>query len=115
MKLLLVLAFLPLIHCQILTQPEQVHLSYGGRQTLAKYAFNFIICFLANPSEMIVTWVTFTQTMTSSVEFGINLGGLNRRAEGSQTVFIDGGDEKRTLYIHRVTMKGLNPGQRYCK
>ena len=62
---------------------------------------------------MIVTWTTFDQTNTSTVEYGV--GSLNLKAIGSSTIFTDGGKEKRKMYIHRVTITGLTPGKSYCK
>jgi len=60
-----------------------------------------------------VTWVTMQSTSTSVVEYGISK--LNRTAKGREDVFIDGGPEKRVLYIHRVTVTGLRAGQKYCE
>ena len=62
---------------------------------------------------MVVTWVTMNTTGLSFVEYGeYNLDSVVR---GLEDVFIDGGDEKRHLYMHRVTLTGLTPGQRYSK
>ena len=61
---------------------------------------------------MIVTWITFDPTAISTVEYGIN--SLNNSANGNYTLFVDGGSEKRKLYIHRVTLRNLNPNQKYC-
>jgi len=60
---------------------------------------------------MVVTWVTVQSTNMSIVEYGIK--DLNRRAKGFEEVFIDGGSEKRMMYIHRVTVTGLQAGQKY--
>ena len=62
---------------------------------------------------MVVTWVTMDSTGLAFVEYGTN--NLDSLAKGSEDVFIDGGDEKRHLYMHRVTLTGLTPGQRYSK
>ena len=62
---------------------------------------------------MLVTWTTFNQT-ESWVEYG--LGGqrvLQRRAQGRATLFVDGGEEKRRMYIHRVTLIDLKPAAAY--
>ena len=69
--------------------------------------------FVVSPSEMVVTWVTMQSTNTSVVEYGISK--LNRTARGREDVFIDGGRQKRVLYIHRVTITGLGAGQKYCE
>ncbi|XP_067099951.1 acid phosphatase type 7 isoform X1 [Osmerus mordax] len=78
------------------TQPEQVHLSYPGASGC-----------------MLVTWTTFNQT-ESWVEYG--LGGqrvLHMRTQGQAALFIDGGEEKRRMYIHRVTLTDLKPAAAY--
>ena len=93
-------------------QPEQVHLSLGRNYNdYFKEIFYFYFLFTVNPSEMIVTWVTFDPTAISTVEYGID--NLNNSAVGISTLFVDGGTEKRKLYIHRVTLKNLKPNQKY--
>ncbi|XP_066438022.1 acid phosphatase type 7 isoform X2 [Eleutherodactylus coqui] len=78
-------------------QPEQVHLSYTGR-----------------PATMTVTWTTFSWT-PSVVEYSPLPGppSFNLTAYGSATLFVDGGPKHRRMFIHRVTLENLNPGQRY--
>ncbi|XP_015791635.1 acid phosphatase type 7 [Tetranychus urticae] len=75
-------------------QPEQVHLSLGS-----------------NPSEMVATWTTFNSAGQPIVEYGIKK--LDKTAKGQSTEFVDGGSEARSMFIHRVTMKNLVPGQTY--
>lgn len=75
-------------------QPEQVHISYGNV-----------------PSEMMVTWTTFDPTNTSTVEYG--KVDLNRSKTGHATKFVDGGSAKRVLYMHRVLLTDLKPGEDY--
>lgn len=60
---------------------------------------------------MVVTWVTMSSTDVSIVEYGQT--SLNLYANGSQDAFIDGGSEKRKLYVHRVKLTGLKPGNPY--
>ncbi|XP_013772685.2 acid phosphatase type 7-like [Limulus polyphemus] len=79
---------------EVLTQPEQIHISYG-----------------VAPTEMVVTWVTMDPTSSSIVEYGEH--NLNKSAKGSSTKFVDGGSEKRVFYIHRVVIKNLSPGTLY--
>ncbi|XP_064421090.1 acid phosphatase type 7 [Latimeria chalumnae] len=87
---------LPLRVPPVRIQPEQVHLSYPG-----------------DPKSIVVTWTTFNKT-DSVVEYGLCGGKLFESvAEGSSTLFVDGGKEKRKLYIHRVTLTGLKPGFTY--
>nr|CAI5830104.1 unnamed protein product [Callosobruchus analis] len=75
-------------------QPEQVHIAYGS-----------------NLFEIVVTWSTFSATNSSLVEYGI--GGTILRAEGSSSLFVDGGLKKHSQYIHRVYLKDLQPNSRY--
>ena len=69
--------------------------------------------FVVNPTDMVVTWVTMQSTIVSIVEYGID--DLNKTAKGYEDVFVDGGGEKRMMYIHRVTVTGLRPGQKYSE
>ena len=62
---------------------------------------------------MIVTWVTFDPTDVAIVEYGRD--DLNLVAKGVQDKFIDGGSEKRAIYMYRVVLNGLVPGERYSK
>ncbi|CAL8295158.1 unnamed protein product [Arctogadus glacialis] len=93
------LCFAPLLVVSdppVLTQPEQVHLSYPGV-----------------PGSMVVTWTTFNRT-DSLVEYspwGDVL--FHKSAKGSVTPFVDSGNEKRKMFIHRVTLSDLKPGSHY--
>ncbi|KAM6969592.1 acid phosphatase type 7 [Tautogolabrus adspersus] len=80
----------------IWTQPEQVHLSYPGE-----------------PGSMVVTWTTFNKT-ESNVEYGL-LGSrlFEMTAKGDATLFVDSGEEKRKMFIHRVTLTDLKPASTY--
>lgn len=64
-----------------------------------------------SPTKMVVTWVTQNKTSASIVIYGIS--SLNQAALGNMTTFVDGGSQHHTLYIHRVTLSGLIPGQKY--
>ncbi|KAJ1524563.1 hypothetical protein ONE63_011050 [Megalurothrips usitatus] len=74
-------------------QPEQIHLAYGD-----------------SPNDIVVTWTTYSNC-DSVVEYGV--GGFALKAEGSTTKFVDGGSEKRVMFIHRVTLKDLIPDAKY--
>ncbi|KAM3829421.1 acid phosphatase type 7 isoform 1-T3 [Vipera latastei] len=88
--------WLPQLRCEGPVQPEQVHLSYPG-----------------DPTSMVVTWTTFDPA-ESLVVFGQAPGkNLPHRASGNATRFVDGGRLGRTMFIHRVTLRGLLPGQNY--
>lgn len=60
-----------------------------------------------------MTWTTFNKT-ESNVEYGL-LGGrlFDLKAKGDATLFVDSGEEKRKMYIHRVTLTGLKPAAAY--
>lgn len=62
---------------------------------------------------MVVTWTTFNKT-ESNVEYGL-LGGrlFEVTARGNDTLFVDSGEEKRKMFIHRVTLTGLKPAATY--
>ncbi|XP_034952744.1 acid phosphatase type 7 [Chelonus insularis] len=75
-------------------QPEAVHLAFGE-----------------STHDIVVTWSTVDDPGESIVEYGIR--GLILKAKGTRTKFIDGGNEKRHQYIHRVYLKDLTPGQKY--
>ena len=63
---------------------------------------------------MVVTWVTLSTLNESSiVEYGRT--SLSSVAKGTRTKFVDGGKEKRVIYMHRVTLTGLSPGKKYCE
>lgn len=64
---------------------------------------------------MVVTWTTFDPA-ESLVVFGQAPGKyLPHKASGNATRFVDGGRLGRTMFIHRVTLRDLLPGQNYRK
>lgn len=64
---------------------------------------------------MTVTWTTFVPA-ESMVKFGLVQGkALTQSAKGGAKKFVDGGKLQRTLFIHRVTLSDLLPGQSYGK
>lgn len=69
--------------------------------------------FIGHADEMMVTWVTVNKTTQSAVEYG--LSGLNMQTLATQSAFVDGGLEKRIIYIHRALLQKLKPGRKYCK
>lgn len=94
MILLVLIGFITVVFCQLQIQPEQVHINYGVK-----------------PSEMIVTWVTMSPTNDSIVEYGEFK--LNKSTKGTMEKFVDGGSEKRVIYIHRVLLRNLKTAQIY--
>lgn len=81
-------------------QPQHVHLSLGKDAT-----------------EMMVTWVTLDAiTRKPAVEYGPAEGRFPTfplSTLGTTSKFVDGGSEKRVMYIHRVLLEGLTPGADY--
>lgn len=64
---------------------------------------------------MVVTWVTMDVTKIATVEYSQvgQSGFLDWAATGVTTNFTDGGSEKRSILIHRVTLRDLTPGATY--
>lgn len=75
-------------------RPEQIHISYGQ-----------------NTSDFVITWSTFNYTEDSIVEYGI--GGLILQKTGESELFVDGGSEHHSQFIHKVTLNNLTPNSRY--
>ena len=69
--------------------------------------------FSGDPTEMMITWVTFAADVDSIVEYGLKDKLLSLRASGAATKFTDGGSEKRVMYMHRVKLTGLQPHTSY--
>jgi hypothetical protein len=91
----LIVCSLGVLQAQLFYQPEQIHLSIGN-----------------NEGDYVLTWVTFSSTGESSVMYGTEFP-LYELATGTEDLFVDGGQQKRHIYIHRVTLPGLKPEQRY--
>ena len=65
---------------------------------------------------MIVSWVTMSKVEPSQVAYGLDPSNLANVVTGpNATVFKDGGDEHRTMYIHAVKLTDLEYGMQYCK
>lgn len=91
-------------------QPEQIHLSLGGKLGHLFYFLKLASISVESVSDIVVTWSTM-DNCDSVVEYGIR--GFALSATGSTTEFVDGGPEKHTQYIHRVVLKDLSPGEKY--
>lgn len=62
---------------------------------------------------MEVTWTTFDKTQ-STVEYSLHNAPLfEMTARGNTTLFVDSGQEKRWMFIHRVTLTDLKPAATY--
>jgi len=72
----------------------------------------------ADESSMVVTWATAGPDPTGDtrVIYGLayDFPDLSFIASGSELKFVDNGSLHHTLYIHRVTLTKLEPGQRYA-
>lgn len=66
------------------------------------------------PSEIMVTWVTMNATKTPKVEYNL-LGTekFSKVAIGFSQLFVDGGNEKREMYMNRVLLHELEPNVSY--
>lgn len=64
-------------------------------------------------NDVVVTWNTVNDTEESLVEYGF--GGFILTANGTCTLFVSGGNEKRKQYIHRVKLPNLARGKKYSK
>ena len=60
-----------------------------------------------------MVWVTGNLT-DSVVKYGESIDKL-MSTSGDATIFIDGGPEKRSMWIHKVVLQDLKSDQRYCK
>lgn len=58
--------------------------------------------FTEKSNEIVVTWSTRDDTIESIVEYIFD--GVMQRANGSSQKFVDGGDKKKSQYIHRVKL-----------
>jgi hypothetical protein len=64
-------------------------------------------------TDVFVTWNTANDTQASIVVYWDN--GFIMTANGTPTLFVGGGNEKRKQYIHRVKLPNLTPGRKYSK
>jgi hypothetical protein len=64
-------------------------------------------------TDVFVTWNTASDTEASIVVYWDN--GFIMTANGTSTLFVNGGNEKRKQYIHRVKLPNLTPARKYSK
>uniref|UniRef100_A0A2C9JIY6 Purple acid phosphatase n=1 Tax=Biomphalaria glabrata TaxID=6526 RepID=A0A2C9JIY6_BIOGL len=76
-------------------QPNQLHIAYGD-----------------DLSKMIISWSTVNDT-DSIVKYGLTVDSLTLIQKGNESMFVDGGNEKRTQYIHCVDLVDLKPNTTY--
>jgi hypothetical protein len=62
---------------------------------------------------VIITWVTFDDTIDTIVEYGIEK--LDQEVRGSADLFVDSGAKAINRYIHSAVIENIQGGQRYCK
>jgi Purple acid Phosphatase, N-terminal domain len=99
-------------------QPQQIHIAYSGSSIYAFLLF-FVsisgnIVLTDKPSQLTITWNTVDNPKSSIVEYGFHEESLNLSATGSIQEFVDGGQAKRKLYIHKIKLAKLSPGRKYC-
>lgn len=58
-----------------------------------------------------MTWNTLDNPEESIVEYGVN--GFILTATGTRELFVDGGNEKKSQWIHRVKLSDLEPATKY--
>lgn len=66
------------------------------------------------PDTYVVTWSTLNFTLTEA-HFGLSQSSLTTNVTGTSFIFEDGGEEKRSQYIHVVKLQPLEPDTQYCK
>ena len=98
-KTILFIALFQLTICNYNYIPQQIHISYTG-----------------NPNEMMITWSTTLNTISSTVRYS-ELNSIDKlnynETNYNITKFTDDGPLKNTQYIHRVRLTGLKTGTDY--
>ena len=65
-------------------------------------------------TPIVVTWVTFSPTTTSQVQYWVRGDNTtNRTAVGTTTRFVNDGSTKIVRYIHRTWIAATAPAQLY--
>lgn len=80
---------------------------------IKSHTHGFMFISTGNPTEMMITWVTFKPTVNHNVKYNVHGEPLSLNATGTMTKFTDGGWEHRVLYIHKTKLTGLTPNQAY--
>ena len=63
---------------------------------------------------MVISWVTQNETFQVYAEYGFYDGQLKMKTvKGQSDMYEDEGPEKRRIYIHKVHLFDLLPGQQY--
>lgn len=60
---------------------------------------------------MVVTWSTLDDPEETIVEYGVN--GYILSAVGKRELFVDGGNQKKSQWIHKVVLTELEPQTKY--
>ncbi|RWS15355.1 iron/zinc purple acid phosphatase-like protein, partial [Dinothrombium tinctorium] len=67
--------------------------------------------FTANVNEMVITWATLCRSESAYVQYGNE--SFNGVVTGISSKFVDGGRQKRKIYIHRVILRNLMEAKQY--
>lgn len=66
------------------------------------------------PDQMIIVWNTVNDTRDSRVIYGKGTQ-IDKKASGIRYLFVDGGPEQRSQFVHKVILTELAPETEYCK
>lgn len=101
-----------LVFFQIVSASLSSHLWVFGPLLVMAIYTTFCV-HIGDVTEMIITWVTTAENISSVVEYGLADEALDLTISGYATKFVDGGTEKRVMYIHRVKLTDLKPATSY--
>lgn len=66
-----------------------------------KFCLQVYLLLAEKPHDIVITWSTRSDTGETLVEYG-DSNNLTHQAVGSRQQFVDGGDKRKSQFIHRV-------------